>query len=396
MACKCELRRKIREAAVPWVPERTVYMDYNATTPVDPRVIGAFERACRRTWGNPSSLHSAGSAGWNELEQLNSAASDFFGVNADGFELCNSGTDAIATILFGLCSRKNDLNIITTAVEHQAVRHPLFHLARKTPLAPRGYAGSVLTLPVDYNGMLSVPLLEKTFSRTFPGPGSTALILSPVNHETGSIQPVKEIAAAARKFGALVILDSVQAAARLQPSEWAPFCDIFCISGHKLYAPKGTALIWSRPGIRLSTIRRGTENVPGAAALCEALKLMKLQQQDEIKMLEALCRDGVSILEKTGLGFTIETPEKSAPGILCISFKSDVDMEELLFMLNRMNICISRFSACSERLSGQSAVLRAMGRPAKRASGSIRISLGRFSRRDDFYKLASALKTIIN
>lgn len=399
MACRCELRKKIKEAAVSWVPERTVYLDYNATTPVDPRVLGAFERACRRNWGNPSSLHSAGTAGWNELEMLYTTAADFFGVNPDGFHLCSSGTEAITAAVFGLAAREKSITFITTAVEHQAVKHPLFHIGRHSPAAPIGYSGRVHVLPVDSKGRMDLTTLEKTLANCH----KSALVFSPVNHETGTIQPVTEIVSIARRHGALIIFDAVQAAARLAPSEWTQFCDIFCIGGHKLYAPKGSALLWKRPGLRLQPQRfggsqegglfPGTENIPGAAALAEALRLLKKEQAEEHRMLTALCRDGLIILEKNGIGFTLESPEGSAPGVLCISLDDEPEMEKLMFRLNSMNICISRFSACTERLNGSSNILNAMGRSPRRAGSSLRISLGRWSRRDDFFKLAKALKT---
>lgn len=398
MACRCELRRKIKNAAVPWLPERTVYLDYNATTPVDPGVIGAFERACRRSWGNPSSLHSAGTAGWNELETLYSSASAFFGTEAAGFYLCSSGTEALSAAIYGIAGREKDITFITSAVEHQAVRHPLFHLERKSPAAPQDFAGRVLNLPVDSAGKISLEMLKSALNSA----GRAAVVLSPVNHETGALQPIREIAAAARRAGALIILDAVQAAARISPDKWAPYCDIFCMSGHKLYAPKGTALLWCRPGIRLRPQRfggaqegglfPGTENIPGAAALSEALKLMKVKQDDEIRMLTALKHDGLNILDKSGINYRLESPKDAAAGIICISLKPPSGMQELIFSLNRMNICLSRFSACSEKIDGSSRILDAMGRPSSRSNNSIRISLGRFSRRDDFFKLAAALK----
>ena len=401
MACRCELRKKIKNAAVPWIPERTVYLDYNATTPVDPRVIGAFERACRRSWGNPSSLHSAGSAAWDEIEKLYTASSDYFKTAAEGFHLCSGGTEALSTALFGLTARKRTLNIITSRIEHQAVLHPLFHLERRSPAAPEGYTGKVVYVDVDSDGIILPEVLEKELSDR----GPSAVVFSPVNHETGTVQPVEELSKVAKKHGAVLVLDAVQAAARLNPEAWAPYADIFCISGHKIYAPKGTGLLWIKPGIRLNPLRfggrqsgglfPGTENIPGAAALSEALKLMGREQEAELQMLSALNRDGISILEKAGFGFTLESPAGGAPGILCISLDKTPDMEKLIFSLNSRSICISRFSACSERLDGPSKILTAMGRSRKRSGHSIRVSAGRWSRRDDYFKLAKALKEIL-
>ena len=401
MACRCELRRRIKDAAVPFVPERTVYLDYNATAPTDPRVLGAFERACRRSWGNPSSLHSAGSAAWTEIEALREAASDFFSTAPEGFHFCSNGTEALSALSFGLAARRRNAVFFTTEVDHQAVRHPLFHLGRRTPAAPAGFAGGTGILPVDSSGRIDPESVTDVCS----GIKEPVLIYSPVNHETGAVQPVEQLYRKASSCGAVVILDAVQAAARLAPSDWTQYCDAFCISGHKICAPKGTALLWKKPELRLSPLRYGgsqeaglfpgTENIPGAAALAEALRILKREQPDELRMLTALSRDGLAVLERSAPPFTAETPENAAPGVICISLDTAEDMERIIFGLNKRSICLSRFSACTERISGPSRTLLAMGRPLHRAERSIRISLGRWSRRDDFFRLSRALNEVL-
>ncbi|MDC7126021.1 MAG: aminotransferase class V-fold PLP-dependent enzyme [Spirochaetales bacterium] len=403
MACKCELRKKIKAAAATWTPERTVYLDYNATTPVDPRVIGAFERACRHNWGNPSSLHSAGTAGWDELQNLYNTAGNFFSVATDGFSLCSNGTEAINTAILGFAARNHNANFITTNIEHQAVKHPLFHLAKKSPAAPSSYNGNVITLKVDEDGKLNLHELEKAIKQ---GRGISVITYSPVNHETGSIQPIKEISEIAKRNGAIIIMDAVQAAPRMCPSKWSQYCDVFCMSGHKIYAPKGSALLWKKSNIKLAPLSLGgnqngslfpgTENIPGAAALSEAIKLMQKEQADELKILSALKKDAINILKQSSIPFKVESPQDSVPGILCISLNSHPNMEKLLFKLNESNICLSRFSACSEKINGQSNILRQMGRSTLTSQSSLRISFGRWSKREDFYKLAKALKLLSN
>ncbi len=401
MPCRCELKKKIKAAAVPWIPERTVYMDYNATTPVDPRVLGSFERACRRTWGNPSSIHSAGVEAWKEMEMLSETAEGWTGRSIDGFYCCAGGTDALNTLILGSAVHSPDAVFMTETTCHSSVKHPLFHLKKKSPAAPSGFGGSVIELEVDSSGTVNLEQLTHKLGTQLKHGRKSILIISPVNHETGAIQPIKEIHRITSESGAVLILDAVQAAARLLPSEWAPYCDAFCLSGHKLYAPKGIGLVWKRPGLKISGLRYGgsagnspfpgTENVPGAAALSDSIRLMKKNFNEESMVMTSLIKDGLRILEQKGVEFIVESPENRAPGVCCISLKQQTDMEKLILDLNSRGICISRFSACTGRLDGESAVLKNMGRSGKRASQSLRISLGRWSKREDFFRLAEAL-----
>ncbi len=384
MGCRCRFHRRLKESGARYIPDKSVYLDYNATTPVDPGVIGAFEAACRRTWGNPSSLHTAGVEAWELLEKVRETAGNILGLNPEGIHFCGGGTEALHAGIQGFISRNRKAKIFSTQIEHSALDQPL---------ALAGRCGfSVILLSVDGDGKINPGFLEKELK-----PGDL-VVLSPVNHETGSRQPLEEIYSVVNRCGGALLLDAVQAAARLHPNEWASFCDMAAISGHKLYSPKGTGIFYKRPGLRLNHFRYGggqeggmfpgTENIPGIAALGRALELMDAKREEETAVLKTLTREVSWIFRKQGIKTVSESPDDAVPGILNYSLPWIKDMENFLYCLNREKICLSRFSACTERVTGPSRILTAMGRNRKRASTSIRISLGRWSRREDIYTLA--------
>jgi cysteine desulfurase len=391
MSCNCPFRRTLISSDITFEPKRTVYLDYNATTPVDFRVLSAFEDACRLYWGNPSSLHSAGTTAWEKLGSFKKTIGDRFLCDPSGIKFCSSGSEAIHAALWGILSRNKNISLITTKIEHTAILHPARHIAAS--------GRQVFFCPVDENGQI-IP--DELNSLLLKNPGAL-VTLSPVNHETGSWQPVQEIYKAVKLYDGLLFLDAVQAAARLKPDTWAPFCDIFCCSAHKLYAPKGTALLWTKQGLRLRPCRfgghqedsifPGTENIPGIAAFAHAVELLVNNFEEEQRHLAIMKKEGTKILLDNLPEIIIESPETSVPCVLCVSLPWIEDMESLLFNLHESGICISRFSACSDRVTGPSKVLLSMHRPAQRAARSLRIALGRWSKRDDFFRLVKVLKT---
>ncbi|MEW5814615.1 MAG: aminotransferase class V-fold PLP-dependent enzyme [Spirochaetota bacterium] len=412
MACKCEFQKKLLTSGVEFNPVRSVYLDYNATTPVEPATLGAFERICRNIWGNPSSLHSAGVKAWESMETARKNIGSYFGVKPDNLLFCGSGSEAIHAGIYGITAREPDRVIVTTEIEHQAVLNTAQGLlsekkgavqgctsaGRDTDVGSPAKAPGMVTLGVDRNGGLLCEQLEKTVKKF----GKILLILSPVNHETGSCQPIHDILSILKNYDAIVFADGVQAALRMPPSRWVPYCSMFAISSHKLYAPKGVGLLFRGNSISLTPFRYGgnqedglfpgTENTPGIAALSASIDIIKKRFQEESLYISVLSREGISILTNSSYPCILESPENAAPGILCVSLPWVNDMENLLFTLNQKSICISRFSACTVKATGPSGVLLAMGRPLERAEKSLRISLGRWSKREDFHRLDSVLK----
>jgi len=366
-------------------------MDYNATTPVDPSIIGVFEQALRQYWQNPSSLHTGGLNAWELIESSRKKVAGFFNINKEDIFFSASGSEAIHAGITGY-AEENNACVITTPLEHHAI---LNLLQQHEKLKERH-----LIVKTDQDGKINLQDLE-TGLKT----GKKFLIaLSPVNHETGSIQPVKDIFALAKKYKAAVLLDVVQAAVRLDVSTWVDCCDMFAVSGHKLYAPKGSGFLCIKDKIKIKPFRYGgsqengifpgTENVPAIAAFAESLVLYKKIFDQEIKRMRILTEEGFDILQNGRFGLIKESPADHVPGILCISLPWVKNMEKLIFALSDKNICLTRFSACTTELNGPSEILTAMGRDAKRASTSVRISLGKWSKRGDFFILRKVLEEL--
>ncbi|OQB67456.1 MAG: Cysteine desulfurase [Spirochaetes bacterium ADurb.Bin133] len=390
MSCACGFRLKLKRSNAFFVPETTIYMDYNATTPVDKRTLGAFDKICRREWGNPSSLHSSGIQIGAEIDKCRKNILDYFNLKSGNVYFCSNGSESIHAAIWGILSKGKTGIPVSTLIEHPAVKKPLRYyrfLKNKTDF-----------LRVDKNGAIILDELDRTLKTN----GNSFLIYSPVNHETGAIQPVEEIYKIAKKYDTLILLDSVQAAPRLPVDKWSKFCDMFSVSGHKIYSPKGIAALYAKENVKLKPFRLGgcqedgifpgTENAPGIAAFNEAINLLRSEFVEESKFLKILIEEGAKIFDNSKFDFVIESPENRAPGVLCVSFPWIKDMEKFMYELNESNICLSRFSACAGRVTGASPVLPYMGVPSSRSATSIRISCGRWSKREDFYNLAKFIE----
>ncbi|MBN1648700.1 MAG: aminotransferase class V-fold PLP-dependent enzyme [Spirochaetales bacterium] len=385
MSCRCGYRKNLLEARHRFDAKQAACFDYNATTPVRPEVLGVLDRVQRNGWHNPSSLHSAGLNTWQIIDDARNSLSGVFGVPAEGFLFAASAATVFSSVMGAAVF--DDILLCTTAVEHSCIHKP----ARFRQLAGR----PVLVLPVDSRGRADLSALEKIATQK-----KICMVFSPVNHETGAVQPVKEICAMVRKYKGQVILDSVQAAARLPAAEWARFADMFVFSGHKIYGPKGIASVWIDPAAtgflrnwRRQGFWQGTANVPGIAGLAKAAELLAADLKNEAARLTVLMREGLEILAKK-TDFTINSPTASAAGICNISLPWVGNMTGLLFELDARNIQLSRFSACSAGLHYPSRILLAMGKGRTDACNSLRICLGKDSGRRDFYILADALSAL--
>lgn len=391
MACNCSKFKKKLNQLKQSSPDKMVYLDYNATTPVDPRVLGAMDRACRNLWANPSSLHACGLTVDNFLTHCGKTIAEYLKIAPEGIHYCGSASEAIHGGIHGILKKDPGRQLIITEIEHSAVYHPARLL--KSASKNDDFVPKSSILRVDSEGKIDLDDLEALLQR-----GPALFVYSPVNHETGSLQNIKDIYQLASHYDCLVFLDAVQAAARLAPEDWTPYCDLFALSGHKIYTPKGIALLWIKGGIPVRPFRfggsqeaglfPGTQNVPGIASLAESIKIMQKEFPQERQYLTTLTTECLRILEKQEVPFFKETPEKSTPGILNLSFPWVKDMEHFLYSCNENNICLSRFSACADRLTGPSKILTKMGRSADRTHTTVRLSFGRWTKRDDLFKFS--------
>ncbi len=394
MACSCRYRKKLRQNSPSLEPKKTIYFDYNATTPVDPSVLGEIDRAHRIFWANPSSAHKYGQAVFDEIESRRRLLADYTGTKPSNLYFCGSASEALATLINHLYY--NNYQIITTTVEHSAIiKNCLF-------LQKHGYGG-IHILPVNQNGEIEPEILTGVLDNS--SYKKKALIYSPVNHETGALQNIKLIYSLAKNYNCSVILDAVQTAHRLINNQWRDYCDGGVLTAHKLYGPKGIAALFLK---NLHTIRKlrnggsqeghlfpGTQNVPGIFGFAKAIELLKQNLNEETIMLKHLKEEFIQMLLNMNYNFVIETPVNSVSGILNISLPRIDNIEELIFNLDLNGIYLSRFASCNGSLSGPSQILLNMGRSHDRASKSLRISMGRFTKRADILTFCSTVKHLL-
>lgn len=363
------------------------YLDHNATTPVRPEVVEAMVRALALP-GNPSSVHGEGRAARAAIERAREHVSALVGATAANVVFTSGGTEANATVLSpGLMDCSGGRDCIRTPASlllHGATEHPCVIDGHRFP------AGAAEAIPVDALGVADLGWLEARLERLcVERPGARALVsLHLANNETGVIQPVAEVAALAKRFGALVHSDAVQAAGKIAIDINALGVDVLTISAHKLGGPKGVGAIIFRTGaLELSDKpmrgggqergwRAGTENVPGivgfgvAAALAapalagEAVRLAGLRDRLEVGLCE-IARD--SVIFGAGAARLPNTSAFATPG---------VKAETMLIKIDLAGIALSSGSACSSGKVRRSHVLTAMGVDPAMSAGALRASLG--------------------
>ena len=379
---------------------KPIYLDNNATTAVAPEVFEAMRPYFCEKYGNPSSIHRFGGSVAADIEAARREVAALLGATYRDKDNCASeiiftscGTEsdnsAIRAALAALPERKK---IITTAVEHPAVLHCCEELTRQ------GY--SVELIGVDGQGRLDMAALEKAVDE------NTAIVSAMWgNNETGTIFPVKEIAAAAHAKGALFHTDAVQAAGKVKIDVVDTDVDFLAISGHKLHAPKGVGALYIRRGIIFTPLicgghqernrRAGTENVASIIGLGEACRLARTQLDEEYdylkNMRDAFERKIAAAIPRIRINGDLAN---RLPGTSSISFEG-IEGESILMLLDVFGICASSGSACTTGSLEPSHVMRAMGIPYSAAHGTIRFSLSRYNRMEELDFTAEKLPAII-
>jgi cysteine desulfurase len=351
-----------------------VYLDHNATTPLDPRVLEAMIPVLQEGFGNPSSLHWFGQQARAALDEARSDVAALIGATPAEIVFTASGTEADNIALRGVAGMTPEprRKIVISAVEHHAVLN--------TARALSGEGWPVETVPVTPGGRADLEdLRAKVDERT----ALVSLMLA--NNETGIIQPVEEAVRLARARGALVHVDAVQAAGKVPLDVTRLDVDLLSLSAHKLYGPKGVGALYVRRGTRLQAFvrggaqernrRAGTENVAGIVGFGRAARLALAELTREGARLAAL-RDRLEerLLAIPGTRRNGEGPR--VPNTTNLSFEG-VEAESLLIALDLMGIAVSTGAACAAGAVEPSHVLRAMGLPMEQVQASLRFSLGR-------------------
>jgi cysteine desulfurase len=372
-----------------------IYLDHNATTPLDPQVADRVAQAMRDVWGNASSVHHFGQQAKAALDEARGAVAALIGAEASEVVFTAGGTESDNLAIRGAAEAlepSGRKHLVTSAIEHEAVLNTVKSLAK------RGWR--VTTVPVDAGGVVSIDRLRDALS------DDTALVsVMHANNEIGTIQPIAELAAIAHERGALFHTDAVQSAGKIAIDVKTLGVDLLTIAGHKFYGPKGTGALWLRRGVRLvapitggkqeRNRRAGTENVPALVGLGVAANVAARKFADEGPRLSAL-RDRL----EAGILATIPGTDRNGaasprvPNTANISIDR-VEAESLLIGLDLAGIAVSSGSACSSGTLEPSHVLKAMGLPHARTLGSIRFSLGASNTDADIDRVLEVLPPLV-
>jgi len=370
-----------------------IYLDYNATTPIDPIVAKAMKPYLEQYFGNPSSSHQYGVQAKKAIEEARMQIAKMIHADSSEIIFTSGGTESNNYALKGaaFANQEKGNHIITTVIEHPAIIEVCKYLETK------GF--KITYLPVDEFGIISIKDLKQSISK------DTILIsVMHANNEVGSIQPIKEIGVLAKKHGILFHTDAAQSIGKVEVDVNEMQVDLLSIAGHKLYAPKGIGAIYIRGGVKLEklihgadherNLRAGTENVleivglgKAAELIIENLSDLQKQYADKRDLLEKLLREKFPKIRRNG------HPIKSLPNTLSISFPK-VEANTLISKLH--GVAASAGAACHSENIKVSTVLQAMLVPLDYAMGTIRFSTGRTTSKEDIEKAVNEIVETIN
>ena len=366
------------------------YFDHNATTPVSPEVLETAVACLGQVYGNASSIHHFGQAAKERLETARRQTAALIGCQPREIVFVSGGTEADNLALFGTVrpAQRPSRHVVTTAIEHPAVLNACAQLEREDV--------AVTVVPVGADGIVDPQVIRRALR-----PDTVLVSVMHANNELGTVQPVAEIAAIARQAGAYMHVDGVQAVGKIPVDVDALGVDLYSVSGHKVYAPKGIGALYVRRGTRLSAIafgghhererRPGTENVPGAAAFGRAAEVAEARLETEAQRVGQL-RDRLeaAILERIPHTGVNGNRAARTPNTANIYFDG-LEGEALVIGLDLRGFAVSSGAACSSGAVEPSHVLTAIGLKAERARASIRFSLGRANTADQVDALVEAV-----
>jgi cysteine desulfurase len=372
-----------------------VYLDHNATTPVDPEVVAAMLPYLTGGFGNASSVHSFGREAKLALIDAREQIATFIGAKPDELYFTSGGTesDNIAVLGTAYHLRARKPHLIVGATEHHAVLEPAEHLHEHDVFA-------LDILPVDSQGFADPAKLDSLLTN------KTALVsVMQANNETGTIQDIASLAARARAKGALFHTDAVQAIGKIKVDVGELGVDMLSLTGHKIYGPKGTGALFIREGVKIAPLfyggshekkrRPGTENVAGAVGLAKTLEIAGRRMDADTARLTELSD---WLIEK----ITTDIPDcyfngprdRRVPQTVNLSFPG-AEGESIVVSLDIKGVAVSSGSACTSGATEPSHVLRAMGIDGLRGQGAVRISLGRSTTREQLEYVLEVLPPII-
>ncbi len=369
--------------------QQPVYLDYNATTPIDPEVVEAMLPFLAEHFGNASSMHQYGYFAHEAVERARGQVATLLGARTSEIVFTAGGSEtdnlAIKGAVFQRLERQP--HVISTAAEHPAVLNTLQYLRQR-------FGIHSTLLPVDQYGLITPEQVRRALR-----PETVLITVMHANNEVGTVQPIDEIGSVAREAGVLFHVDAAQSAGKLSIDVAALKVDMVTIAGHKVYGPKGVGALYLRRGTQIDPLvhgsgqehglRAGTENVASIVGLGAACAIAADHQpQEELRLtllrdkLYALLADAVPHLALNG------HPTRRLPNTLNVSLCGALGQAVLA---SAPDVAASTGSACHAGASDPSPVLMAMGLPAERALSALRLSLGRWTSEEEIERAAAAL-----
>jgi cysteine desulfurase len=362
-----------------------IYLDHNATTPVDPEAVKAMMPYLQEEFGNPSSGYLLGMRARQGLDLARQTVASLLNGQPDEVIFTSGGSEANNMVLKGLIdlNAPEKYHIITSAVEHPAILNPALFLME--------LGVNVTILPVDSFGRVDLTAVRNAIL-----PDTTLITVMLANNETGTLQPIKEISEIAREHGIALHTDAAQAVGKIETDVNALGVDFLTLAGHKLYGPKGIGALYIRNGQNITPLvhgagqeggnRAGTESVPLAAGLGAACRIAESSLQDDLQKMERLRNHLQTRLFEALDGLVLNGhPEERLPNTLNVSVPG-IEGSEILRGLP--TVMASTGAACHDQTVKLSHVLSAMSVPPEIGMGALRLSVGRCNTMDQIEEAA--------
>jgi cysteine desulfurase len=374
---------------------RSIYFDYNATTPLDSAVREAMMPFLGEVWGNPSSVHHVGRKARAFLDEFRERTAQVLGSKPSEVIFTSGGTESANLAIFGVARmlRAKGRHLITSAIEHHAVLHPFQYLAKH-----EGF--EITILPVNREGLISADDLRKALR-----PDTMLVSLMAANNEIGTLQPVAEFGKICRERGVLFHTDAVQWFGKEPFANIHQFnADLVSICAHKFHGPKGAGVLFIKSpllphpvlfgGSHENERRAGTENVPAIAGFVEALERFVTKPVFPKEKLEPLSSRLIQLVDKIpGIHFVGSRDNRLSNTVSFLV--ENADSISLLANLDLEGICASSGSACSAGSIEPSHVISALGYPPELANALVRFSLGRDSSLEEIEFTGKILPEIV-
>ncbi|MEC0665531.1 cysteine desulfurase family protein [Priestia flexa] len=372
-----------------------IYVDHAATSPVHPAVVEKMTTFMHEHFGNPSSIHHYGRESRRYLDEARQTIASSIGARENDIIFTSGGTEADNMALIGvaLANKHRGNHIITTSIEHHAVLHTCQFLEEQ------GF--EVTYLPVDETGRVSVEDIKRSLT-------DRTILVSVMygNNEVGTIQPISEIGALLKEYGAYFHTDAVQVYGLISLNVQQLGVDLLSVSSHKVNGPKGIGFLYAAPHVTLSPLlfggeqerkrRAGTENMASIVGFEQAVRIAQESLKERAAQYKQFKERMIQVLEEEQVSFDINgNVEYSLPHILNLSFKG-VNVESMLVNLDLAGIAASSGSACTAGAVDPSHVLVAMfGKDSNRITSSIRFSFGLGNTMEQIEELARKTATIV-